>query len=50
VAVAGTVAYDIAITSAQIQGKSIIEYDESSAVAGQITVIWNTLSEELWKP
>ena len=49
VSVAGTVSYDTEITGAQIAGKSIIEHNEHSAVAEQITAIWNHLSEELWK-
>ena len=49
VSVVGSVSYDTEITGAQLQWKSIIEYNEHSAVAEQITAIWNHLSEELWK-
>lgn len=45
VSFAGTIAYDTEITAAQIQGKSIIEYNASSPLAGQIASVW----DELWQ-
>lgn len=50
VALLGTVPYDVAVTAAQVAGKSVVEYEESSAVAESIRIIWNRLSEETWKP
>jgi MinD superfamily P-loop ATPase len=49
VPIAGYIGYDTAFTEAQIQGKSIIEYNEYSAVAEQVKNIWKNASEVLWK-
>ncbi len=46
---AGYIAYNTEITAAQIQGKSIIEYNEHSAVAEQINLVWKSILEESWK-
>jgi MinD superfamily P-loop ATPase len=49
VPLAGFIAYNTEITAAQIQGKSIIEYNEHSAVAEQIGLVWKNILEESWK-
>jgi MinD superfamily P-loop ATPase len=45
----GTVPYDTGATAAQVAGKSVIEYDEGSAVSEGLRSIWKNITEELWK-
>ncbi len=45
----GEVPYDTGVTAAQVAGRSVIEYDETSAVAERIGSIWKNITEELWK-
>ncbi len=49
VPVLGSVSYDTSVTAAQVVGKSIIEYEERSAVSESLREIWKRISEETWK-
>lgn len=48
VRVAGRIGYDPAVTKAQVQGQSIVEYDAAATAALHIQDIWQ-LMEETWK-
>ncbi len=45
VSFAGLIGYDTVITAAQIQGKSVVEYSESSPIVEQIASIWERISK-----